>query len=150
MNPYSTIQFALTKSNGDVSFLQSRNTEYVTKYATKAQDTIDSIAIAERHMTALSRAIRNREAVEQAAGTSVSVSQAARGRLFSFLWHLTNMVEIMTTMASLYILRNESPMYQSHPNTALTLISAIAAVEGSEQVRTYALTTISSLCEHMK
>jgi hypothetical protein len=134
INPYVPDIFSLTKSNADVTVLRGKNVGYCTKYTAKVQDTVDSVAIVDKFLSAMKKSIINRELIENNEGNNKSAEEKGRCRMFSMMWHYTNMHEIANTMAAFYVLRNAPPMYQSHEVTSLILVSALNTADGKDQV----------------
>jgi Helitron helicase-like domain at N-terminus len=135
LNGYMIPVLALTKANADCTVLRNKNVSYCTKYTTKAQDTVDSCAVVNKYIASIKKSFENRQKVEEA-NPSLTDDLLARGRLFSLTWQYTNMQEIANTMASLYILRNAPPMYQSHECVPLILSSGLSMLDGKTEVET--------------
>jgi hypothetical protein len=133
LNGYLIPVLALTKANADCTVLRNKNVSYCTKYTTKAQDTVDSCALVNKYIASMKKSFENRQKIE-AANPSLTDDLVARGRLFSLTWQYTNMQEIANTMASLYILRNAPPMYQSHECVPLILSSGLSMIDGKTEV----------------
>jgi hypothetical protein len=134
LNGYMVPVLALTKSNADCTVLRNKNVSYCTKYTTKVQDTVDSCAVVNKYIACMKKSFENRQKFE-AANPNLTEDIVARGRLFSLTWQYTNMQEIANTMASLYILRNAPPMYQSHISVPLILSSGLSVIDGRTEVR---------------
>ena len=133
MNAYSDVLFMLTKSNCDISVLRSHNGDYSIKYVAKPQDTVDSTAVVHRFHKGLIKSFEKRYAVESA-NTDLDVIQKGKSRLYSLIWHYTNMIEICTTMACCYILRNTYAMQQSHKVSNLLLTCGLVVMNNDDEL----------------
>jgi hypothetical protein len=135
INACPKILFALTRSNCNLTLLRGKNVSYCTKYTAKAQDKVDSAAALAAYTAGIHKSYRRRELVEAERGDTMTVQEKGAGRLYSQVFWMTYGHEVASTMAALYVLRNRAPMYHSHPFACLMLYSAVAAIEGTDQVR---------------
>ena len=133
MNGFNPILFLLCKSNTDTSLLRSHNGDYSIKYSVKTQETVDSDALMNHFFKGLTRSFEKREMIE-AMILSMEETKKGSSRMYSLLWHYTNILEMNTTMASFYILHQSYPMFQSHDVETLVLSSGLSAVDGEEQM----------------
>jgi hypothetical protein len=134
INAYSDVLFSLCKSNCDISLMRSLNLGYAIKYAAKVQQDIDSEALFKTFKDNIKRSFMRNQMRESVPGYNKSDRAKGDSRLFSLLYHFTNMQEIASTMAALYLLRQSQPMYESHMVVSLNLNNALAQIDGGEQI----------------
>jgi hypothetical protein len=124
---------SFVKSNMDATLILKKSNGYATKYTTKAQESVDTNAVADLFSQSISRTFKRRGEVE-GANPDMDDTTKGNGRMCSFLYHFTNVKELPNTMASLYLLRNKMALFQSHDYTNLISISGIATAHNIEQV----------------
>ena len=133
MNASNEITFELTKSNGDELQMLNHNIGYATKYPTKVQDTVDSVATLNRYTAGVNRSFANRDARELLQ-PDLTEEQKAAGRMYSLLFSYSNVQEVADTMAAWYVLKQSKPMYQSHKTDHLVLAAALKMINNQEEV----------------
>jgi hypothetical protein len=114
--------------------MRCKNLAYAIKYAAKVQQDIDSEALFKTFKDNIKRSFLRNQMRESVPGYDKTDRQKGNSRLFSLLHHFTNMQEIASTMASLYILRQSQPLYESHTVVSLNLNNALAQIDGGEQI----------------
>jgi hypothetical protein len=129
LTSYNDLLFKLAPSNHDVAFLRGRSTMYSVKYTAKPQETVDSATIVDRLVENFQRALDRKKLLEE---QNPEWTDYMRGssRLHSLLYQLTGVHEVTSTMASLYIYRDNMAFYESHPAVSLVLASALPAARG--------------------
>jgi hypothetical protein len=109
LNAYSPLIFSFLHSNSDVKVLMDMFVEYAVKYVQKPQNTIDSRSL----VNALSRSYE-RQAIRLQTNPDLDEMSRGTALIRSFLYNLSNLQEVPSTMAALFAIRNKPPMYMSH------------------------------------
>ena len=112
-----------------MAFLRGRSIIYCVKYSAKPQETADSAAVVDRLVAGFERALERKEKLEEENPEWTDL-QRGSSRLHSLLYQLTSVPEVASTMASLYVYRNEMAFYESHPASSLVLASALPVARG--------------------
>jgi len=129
MNPACAPIFSLTKSNGDLRFLNPSSLDYSVKYTAKPQGMVDSEKTLKITVDAVARSFKSRQRAE-ANDPDMEAKRLGEARVRSLLYHITNFTQIDVTMGAFCLLTKDRPYMTSHRKVNLSLFPIMAVVEG--------------------